>query len=88
MKLARHEWGSFDEPFQCRAPDCRRDAIASGMGHALPFCKAHTEKLPRRLFNDLVALSSASPFDTLRVGTCERAVVAAIRSLLGATRPR
>lgn len=87
MKLARTEYDVQDAPrFPCRAPECQQAPIESGDGYVLPFCKLHIEKLTRKLFDELLACADCSPFDTLGVGRAERAVVAAIRYLMGARR--
>lgn len=87
MKLARTDYTHQDAPrFPCRAVGCIRAPIESSDGFVLPFCKLHTEKLTRKLFDELVAVARFSPFDSLGVGKAERAVVAALRHLAGARR--
>lgn len=63
----------------CCAPRCRRKAVRSGdNGSDLPFCRAHLEQIPRKLFNELVGVAGESVFDADEVARASKLVERAL----------
>lgn len=66
----------------CFAPRCRRKAVRSGdNGSDLPFCRAHLESLPRRLFDEFVDVADESVFDPDAFARARRLVERALAHL-------
>jgi hypothetical protein len=66
----------------CRVPQCKADAICAGSnGCVLPFCRKHIEMLPFDLFDELVKMAPASPYDPGVAPATERLISSTLQAI-------